>query len=273
MLCTKVLDTFVGIMYLKFRYVNEICWTMPNMNSSTHTVPPPAGDDNIENTGRSGETVERIADRLKSRILDGRLVPGQRLISRDLVEQLGISRGSLREAFRRLESDGLVDIVPNRGAVVRKLSATEVAQVYQIREALEGYTARVAAQNINVGNNRARFTAVLEQGRSHAEHPDFQRFVIDNRAFHQEIVRMSGNPHLGDLIDKYQLPVFMIQLRQRIGSEQMIKNSLIEHEEIAASILAGDPEQAYQAMKRHLWHSATLILQLPTLSGEKSPRL
>src|SRR5690606_32381653 len=116
----------------------------------------------------------------KNQIFDGRLVPGQRLISRDLIEQLGISRGSLREAFRRLESDGLVDIVPNRGAAVRKLSAAEVSHVYQIREALEGYAARAAAQNIHIGNNRARFTAVLEQGRTHAERPDFQRFVVDN---------------------------------------------------------------------------------------------
>src|ERR1700712_4281578 len=142
-----------------------------------------------ETVGRTGETVERIAAELKGRILDGRLAPGQRLISRDMVEQLGISRGSLREAFRRLEADGLVDVVPNRGAVVRSLSAAEVANVYQIREALEGYAARVAAQNIDIGDNRERLLAVLEKGRVHLERPNFQEFIVDNRAFHQEIVR------------------------------------------------------------------------------------
>lgn len=235
-----------------------------------HTTAP-EGEIIMESAGRSGETVERIAAELKSRILEGRLVPGQRLISRDLVEQLGISRGSLREAFRRLEADGLVDVVPNRGAVVRTLSAAQVAHVYQIREALEGYAARLAAQNIDRGDNRARFTAVLEQGRLHNDRPDFQRFVVDNRAFHQEIVRMGENPQLGELIDKYQLPVFMIQLRQLIGSAQMMKNSLAEHEEIAAGILAGDAEAAYQGMKRHLWHSAALMLQLPAITGAKTP--
>ncbi|WP_159462945.1 GntR family transcriptional regulator [Caballeronia telluris] len=228
-------------------------------------------DPDLESAGRSGETVERIASELKGRILDGRLVPGQRLISRDLVEQLGISRGSLREAFRRLEADGLVDVVPNRGAVVRSLSAAEVAHVYQIREALEGYAARMAAQNIDIGENRERFVAVLEQGRAHNERPDFQRFIVDNRAFHQEIVHMCANPQLGGLIDKYQLPVFMIQLRQLIGSAQMMKNALAEHEDIAEGILAGNPDMAYQAMKRHLWHSADLILQLPALAGMGSP--
>jgi DNA-binding GntR family transcriptional regulator len=235
-------------------------------------IPIPAdADGDLESAGRTGETVERIAAELKTRILEGRLVPGQRLISRDIVDQLGVSRGSLREAFRRLEADGLVDVVPNRGAVVRSLSAAEVAHVYQIREALEGYAARMAAQNIDVGDNRASFTAVLEQGRVHNERPDFQRFIVDNRAFHQEIVRMCGNPQLGELIDKYQLPVFMIQLRQLIGSAQMMKNALAEHEDIAAGILAGDADVAYQAMKRHLWHSADLILQLPALAGLGSP--
>jgi DNA-binding GntR family transcriptional regulator len=232
-------------------------------------IPIPADTDvDLESAaGRSGETVERIAAELKSRILEGRLVPGQRLISRDIVDQLGVSRGSLREAFRRLEADGLVDVVPNRGAVVRSLSAAEVAHVYQIREALEGYAARLAAQNIDIGDHRARFVAVLEKGRLHETRPDFEEFVIDNRAFHQEIVHMCGNPQLGELIDKYQLPVFMIQLRQTIGSAQMIRNSLTEHEEIAAAILAGQPDEAYQAMKRHLWHSADLILQLPAITG------
>jgi DNA-binding GntR family transcriptional regulator len=219
-----------------------------------------------EGGSRSGETVERIAAELRNRILEGRLAPGQRLISRDMIEQLGISRGSLREAFRRLEADGLVDVVPNRGAIVRRLTRDEVVHVYQIREALEGFSARLAAQHINEGDNRERFLAVLEKGRVHAVQPVFQGFIADNRAFHQEIVRICANPPLGELIDKYQLPAFMVQLRQTIGIEQMISNSLSEHEEIASGILTGDPDAAYLAMKRHLWHSAELLLKLPTMT-------
>lgn len=229
-------------------------------------------DDGIAPEGgfRSGETVERIAAELRNRILEGRLAPGQRLISRDMIEQLGISRGSLREAFRRLEADGLVDVVPNRGAIVRRLTRDEVVHVYQIREALEGFSARLAAQHINEGDNRERFLAVLEKGRVHAVTPVFQGFIADNRAFHQEIVRICANPPLGELIDKYQLPAFMVQLRQTIGIEQMISNSLSEHEEIASAILTGDPDAAYLAMKRHLWHSAELLLKLPTMTESRS---
>ncbi|AME24620.1 MAG: GntR family transcriptional regulator [Pseudomonadota bacterium] len=223
----------------------------------------------IEPLLRTGETVDRTADLLKQQILEGRLVPGQRLISRDLIEELGISRGSLREAFRRLVADGLVDLIPNRGAVVRHLSVDEIANLYQVREALEGFAARRAAEVIDEGDNRARFTEVLERGRRHFTHPDFQAFVVDNRQFHRIIVDMCNNPQLSELIDRYQLPVFMIQLRQRIGVDAIVRNSLAEHEAIAAGILAGDPDAASKAMRQHLWHSADALVKLPALKPPK----
>ncbi len=223
----------------------------------------------IEPLLRSGETVDRTADLLKQQILEGRLVPGQRLISRDLIEELGISRGSLCEAFRRLVADGLVDLIPNRGAVVRHLSVDEIANLYQVREALQGFAARRAAEVIDEVDNRARFTEVLERGRRHFTHPDFQAFVVDNRQFHRIIVDMCNNPQLSELIDRYQLPVFMIQLRQRIGVDAIVRNSLAEHEAIAAGILAGDPDAASKAMRQHLWHSADALVKLPALKPPK----
>ena len=162
---------------------------------------------------RTGQTIDRVSDALKEKILDGRLVPGQRLIANDLLEELGVSRGSLREAFRQLEAERLIDLSPNRGAIVRKLNPSEVDKLFEIRIALEGYAARAAAEHINEKDNRQRFQQILEQGRSHLANPVFSSFVIDNRDFHQAIVSMTGNDELARLIDKYQLPVFMLQLR------------------------------------------------------------
>ena len=210
---------------------------------------------------RTGQTIDRVSDALKEKILDGRLVPGQRLIANDLLEELGVSRGSLREAFRQLEAERLIDLSPNRGAIVRKLNPSEVDKLFEIRIALEGYAARAAAEHINEKDNRQRFQQILEQGRSHLANPVFSSFVIDNRDFHQAIVSMTGNDELARLIDKYQLPVFMLQLWQVISKEQIIQNALKEHEAIAAGILSGDPESAYRAMKQHLLHSSALIIQ------------
>lgn len=216
---------------------------------------------------RSGDTVERVAAILKEQILEGSLAPGQRLISRDLIEELGISRGPLREAFRRLAADRLIELIPNRGAVVRRLSRTEIIHLFQIREALEGQAARLAAERIDIGENRARFSAIVEQGRQHKTQLAMQSFIVHNREFHQAIVRMSDNAELAELIDRYQLAVFMTLLRQAVGTEQIIKDSIAQHEAIAAAILAGDPDQAYAAMRHHLWHSANGMLERDELKS------
>lgn len=221
-------------------------------------IHPSAATD--EPAGRSGETVERVANELKAGILEGRYAPGQRLISRDIVEHLGVSRSSLREAFRRLEADGLVHLIPNRGAVVRRLSPDEIRHMYQIREALEGYAAQLAAQRIDEGDNRRRLKAVVERGHKHRDKPNFQQFAVDNREFHREIVRITGNPLLAELIDKHHQPVFISQLRQIISIEDVIYLALDEHERIAEAILAGDSAGAYAAMKTHLWRSADQML-------------
>lgn len=225
-----------------------------------HSADTPSYITTDETAVRSGETVERVANEIKKGILEGYYAPGQRLISRDIVETLGVSRSSLREAFRRLEADGLVHLIPNRGAVVRRLSPDEVRFIYQIREALEGYAAKLAAQRITEGDNLRRLKAVLERGNKHRDKLNFQQFAIDNQDFHREIVRISGNPLLAELIEKYHQPVFISQLRQIISVQDVIYLALDEHERIANAILAGDASAAYDAMKQHLWRSANQML-------------
>lgn len=93
---------------------------------------------------RRGATVDYVVSQIRSGILDGRYVAGQRLITRDLTEDLGISRGPIREALRRLAAEGMVELVPNRSPVVRHLTIKQVSNLFQIRETLEGLAARLA---------------------------------------------------------------------------------------------------------------------------------
>ncbi len=92
-----------------------------------------------------GEVVNFVIQHLRDGIFLGRFAPGQRLITSELMTDIGVSRGSLREAFSRLAADGIVDLVPNRGAVVRRLSRVELINLFRIREVLEGLAARQAA--------------------------------------------------------------------------------------------------------------------------------
>lgn len=211
---------------------------------------------------RRGATVDYVVGRLRQRILEGRLAPGQRLIARDLTEELGISRGPIREALRRLAADGMVELVPNRSAMVRHLTRKQVKNLFQIRETLEGLGARLAAQNIGTGDNRRLFEEVWEVVRPKGQDLPWSTFIRQNRLYHHTIVTIGGNEQLSELIDNLQLPIVMFQ----IGSAMQPENARISHEDhvrVAESILRGDPEAAESAMRTHLSRSYDWVSELP----------
>ena len=90
---------------------------------------------------------QQVLDALRRAIVSGRLAPGERLIERQLIEMMGVSRTVIREALRQIEAEGLIEIIPNKGPVVRALSADEARDLYRIRAVLEGLAARLCAEN------------------------------------------------------------------------------------------------------------------------------
>lgn len=90
---------------------------------------------------------QRACDKLRQAIIDHRFPPGARLIERDLCEQLGVSRTSVREALRHLESEHLIEMVPHKGPVVATLSLEEISEIYEVRAVLEGMACEKFASN------------------------------------------------------------------------------------------------------------------------------
>jgi DNA-binding GntR family transcriptional regulator len=215
-----------------------------------------------EFTQRRGQTVDDIIERLRDAILAGRIVPGQRLVANDLVEQLGVSRGSIREALQRLSAEGLVDITPNRGAMVRRLSREQVRELFQIRINLEGLGARLAAERIHEADHRKKFLAVWNEVKPDGSARAWSVFMRQNRLYHSTIVKIGGNKQLAQLIDNLQLPIVMFQVGQSMQPENLSRSHQ-DHVNIAETILAGDPEAAQLEMENHLHRSARWILQLP----------
>ncbi|WP_033455106.1 GntR family transcriptional regulator, partial [Bordetella bronchiseptica] len=105
----------------------------------------------------SGSTLEYVVDTLRQGILSGRLVPGQRLVEADLTRQLGVSRGPVRESFRRLSAEGLVESIPNQTTMVRRYSKAEMLELFEIRAELEALAARRAAECMDDPAAKARF--------------------------------------------------------------------------------------------------------------------
>ncbi len=90
---------------------------------------------------------QQVLEALRRAIVSGRLAPKQRLTERSLIEMLGVSRTVIREALRQIEAEGLIEIIPNKGPVVRELSPAEAKDLYRIRAVLEGLAARLFAEN------------------------------------------------------------------------------------------------------------------------------
>lgn len=207
--------------------------------------------DDLDATRNRGSTVERVLEFLRDGILNSQFAPGQRLVESDLSRELGVSRGSLREAFRRLSAEGLIQLVPNRGAVVRRLSLRETMELFQIRRELEGLAARLAAINIGDPEVQEAFSAAIVPIWNEEPRLSSVAYLDENKQFHDAVMAASGNTQLIVVSQQLQLPLIMSQLSNVLTAE-ILRESVCEHRLIADAVLAGKSAEAEAAMRKHL---------------------
>ena len=208
---------------------------------------------------RCGGVVERIVTETRQSIASGRLSLGQRLVEADITREFNVSRGPVREAFGRLAAEGLIDLVPHRGAVVRRLTRAEVAERFQIRGQLEGLAARLVAGRIAEPGYRERFLAALLPGEDAGTIHGLRR---DNYRLHGAIADLAGNALMAAMIRQLWLPAAMFDLRGSLGPQHW-RDSVAGHDRIAEAILAGDGAAAETLMREHLECGLQKILALP----------
>lgn len=212
---------------------------------------------------------EKVYARLRKAIVEGYFAPGERLIQDKLAEQLGVSRSPVREAIRRLESEGLVEVAPVRGVTVINMPLDEAVGLYDLREVLEGLAARLAARNITPDQLSELRDCVKRMEGLLPPKTTPHRWVEENSRFHEIIVQASRNRKLMEL-----LPV----LRESIGvlcraiesNPGRVAEAMREHEAILAAIAAGDAEEAERLGRLHIVHSKNAVLA--RLQGETQTR-
>jgi DNA-binding GntR family transcriptional regulator len=209
---------------------------------------------------KSAETVvEQTIAAMRERIRDGRFAQGQRLVVAEVTRELGVSAGPVREAIRRLTGEGLIEIEPHRGASVRTLTPKDLREIFELREAVEGLAARLAAERIGAGGHRAALEALLtqmrrvlaDQGRGYIEH---------NHDFHELIYRISGNDRLGETAAQLTLPIYRLRYHDRMD-RSYVRTSAAEHELIAEAILEGDGLRAERTMRNHIRNSGMAMME------------
>ncbi len=220
--------------------------------------------------------LERACQRLRQAVGQGQLVAGQRLIEADLGLQLQASRSTVREALRRLESEGLVQ-ARQRGLQVRRLSRQDVADLYELRELLEGLAARRAAVQLagsaGASTGTATGTAVTAQlkaqaslwkaaTRSSSTGQAGGAFSEHNRAFHALVQETAGNRHLPRMLDQTLMLLFASQFRAWVAPSA-VAQAAREHLLVIQALQDFDGQAAEQHMRAHVRASAATILALP----------
>ena len=193
---------------------------------------------------------QRVYDHLQGEILAGRLGPGAELAEVALAEQLGVSRGPIREAIRRLASEGLVTVRPRRGAVVSLLSKEEFLELYQVREALEMMAVRLAVPRLQP-TDIAALQALIDAMAAHAERGQVAEFFEANAVFHARLVDASGNAKLGELYRQLldQLGRYRTRSLRLRGN---LQRSVAEHAAILRAAKRGDADRASHLMSEHI---------------------
>jgi DNA-binding GntR family transcriptional regulator len=209
-----------------------------------------------------GSASDRVLAHIRSGIANCRFAPGQRLIEADLTAALGVSRGPVREAFRRLAAEGLIEIVPHRGALVRRLTFEETIELFQIRTELEALAARLAAERIADGGVRCDFEGAIRPIWNGEPRLSATAYLDENRRFHEAVFAAGGNGQLAEVAVRLQLPLLLFQSSGVLTPESLCA-SVTEHQAIARAILAGDAEAADTAIRAHLARATALTRNMP----------
>ncbi|SEK87035.1 GntR family transcriptional regulator [Nonomuraea pusilla] len=205
--------------------------------------------------GRSS-TAERVADILRDRISEGFFRPGQRLSEESISEALGVSRNTLREAFRLLGHERLLDHRLNRGVFVRLPSAEDVADLYRVRRVLEGAAVRRTPTPRQLAVIKE---AVLDAERA-AALDDWQGVGTANIRFHQAIATLNGSPRLDEavrqLLAELRL-VFHVMENPRAFHEPFVERNRA----LLALIESGRPDEAATYLDDYLDHAEHLLIR------------
>jgi DNA-binding GntR family transcriptional regulator len=218
------------------------------------------------------KTSSAVARMLQDQIISGKLPPGTRLGEESLARRFGVSRTPIREALLVLRSERLIDMPPNRPAVVRRFTADDLREMHSVRAVLEGYAARIAAEQLTEADFGKLTESIDRYGRLRGEDKDLPALVEENMRFHDTVVDAAASERLAAMIR--QLAVVPIIYRSYMTySHENRDTAWRHHKQILAALRDRDADAAEVAMKAHiLWARDVALAHLALIvSDEPSP--
>lgn len=202
---------------------------------------------------------ELVFESIREAIIGGQLPPGERLMEIQLAEEMGVSRTPVREAIRKLELEGLVVMIPRKGAYVSGLSMKDISEVFEIRGALEGLAAELASERIteeeleNLERHLVRIAEGIEKG-------DITSVVEIDTDFHAMLYTACRNQRLGQIINNLREQIQRFR-QTSLSYPGRMRLALEEHRRIVEAISARDPELARRLASEHIENAENSLME------------
>lgn len=218
---------------------------------------PPLGPTNQRVAQAPSNRSTEVYEQLRQAIVEGSIRPNERLIETDLAERLDVSRTPVRESMLRLAGDGLI-VTHRRGWVVREHSADEIREVFEVRAALEGFAARLAAQRAT-DEELAVIAAIHRNYIDSVQGSPRGHLVEHNDDFHNAVIAAARNQLLAERIHANNQYYFMHRIAGYLSDEE-VRASIEGHEELVQALAARDADQSEQVARDNVFEGLGKVL-------------
>jgi DNA-binding GntR family transcriptional regulator len=211
---------------------------------------------------------EQVAQRLRQMLVEGRIPPGAKLNERELCEVLDVSRTPLREAIKMLAAEGLVELLPNRGAIAVALNEEDVRHTFEVMGGLEGLSGELAAQRIT-DEELSEIRALHFEMLAAWTRRDLSAYYRLNALIHRAINAAARNPVLSSTYDRVNARLHALRFRSNQDEEKW-KNAVKEHEQMIEALAARDPKAMRAVLSAHLQNKLGVVLEQIRQPGKPS---
>lgn len=203
--------------------------------------------------------VQRVHQTLLDGLDEGNLRPGQRIKAAELAKRLGLSRAPVREALHILAGQGLVELLPDKGAVMRKLTREDLIQIYEVSGAVVSVGVVGAARRIHEGDNAARVRQAADRIKASAHEPPSYKFYLVLNDFHYLLNEIAEKPYVDFLMGLLNIEYWNRFLAGAIDLHQHIPGYIANYSRLADAVVAGDVRAAEAIMASHIEWSIGLL--------------
>lgn len=201
-----------------------------------------------------------VFNTLRQSILTGELKPGERLMEIHLADKLGVSRTPIREAIRKLELEGLVTMIPRRGAEVAQITEKNLREVLEVRRALDALAVELACARIT-GEQLAQLKAACDHFEEETKKGDANQVALADVAFHDIILEASGNGKLVQMIANFSQQMYRYRL-EYVKDESNYAQLIDEHRQIYEAIQNRDGQKGACAIKTHIDNQEKAVIRM-----------